>query len=154
EFFRTGVVEIDDVMAYVDRLGLKFARRAALDFGCGVGRLTQALCGHFDAAVGVDIAPSMIDKARAYNRHGERCRYSLNVSDDLSQFDDGQFDFIYSNIVLQHMLPRYSKKYVREFLRLLAPGGVAVLQLPTDRILAAGEVGESDEQITSLPDDA
>src|SRR3954451_21033973 len=81
EFFRTGEIEIDDVIVYIDRLGLKFARRAALDFGCGVGRLTQALCRHFDLAVGVDIAPSMVDKARAYNRHGQRCCYSLNVSD-------------------------------------------------------------------------
>jgi SAM-dependent methyltransferase len=129
-FFQTGEQEIDAVFAGFDSMGLSFPRRRALDFGCAVGRLTQALCRHFDRCDGVDIAPSMIELARKYDRYPGRCYYHLNGTDDLALFEDNTFDFVYSRLVLQHMQPRYSKKYIAEFLRVLAPGGVALFQIP------------------------
>ena len=45
EFFATGVEVVAEVMAGLDGLGIVVSRRRALDFGCGVGRLTQALRG-------------------------------------------------------------------------------------------------------------
>lgn len=131
EFFGTGMQEIDDRMNHVHSLGLKISREKALDFGCGVGRLTQALAYHFNEVFGVDIAPSMIELARKYNRHGDRCRYILNDADDLSLFPDDSFDFIYSNITLQHMKPRYSKRYIKEFVRTLSSDGLMIFQLPS-----------------------
>src|SRR5262249_5547329 len=44
---------------------------------------------------------------------------------------DAAFDLVYSNVVLQHMEPEYSARYIHEFTRILAPGGVAVFQLPS-----------------------
>jgi SAM-dependent methyltransferase len=117
-------------MEFIDSLPMKLARRRALDFGCGVGRLTQALCKYFQHCIGVDIAPSMIELARKFNRYGDRCEYRENPFDDLHEFDNDQFDFIYSNIVLQHMEPRYSERYVQEFVRVLSPEGLAVFQIP------------------------
>ncbi len=67
EFFEIGKQEIKDVMQYVEKLGLFQQRGRALDFGCGVGRLTQALASYFDEVVGVDIAPSMVMLAKQYN---------------------------------------------------------------------------------------
>ncbi len=130
EFFATGEREITVVMDYLGTLDVELAYDRALDFGCGVGRLSQALAAHFDEVVGVDIAPSMIELAKKYNRQGGRCTFVLNESDDLELFDDGLFDFIYSSITLQHIEPRYSKNYIREFLRLIRPRGVIVFQLP------------------------
>jgi SAM-dependent methyltransferase len=72
----------------------------------------------------------MIESANKYNRHGDRCRYYLNQCNDLKLFDENAFDFIYSNITLQHMAPRYSQQYIQEFLRILSPGGLLVFQLP------------------------
>ncbi len=130
EFFKTGVDEIEAVFKYLKSLNISIAKRKALDFGCGVGRLTQALAYYFDEVYGVDIAPSMIDLARKYNRHGNKCKYFLN-EDNLKLFDDNSFDFIYSNIVLQHIKPKYSKKYIMEFLRILMPYGVVIFQQPS-----------------------
>ena len=56
DFFQTGVTEIDRVMEYAATLPVSFARHRALDFGCGIGRLTQALASHFSEVHGVDIA--------------------------------------------------------------------------------------------------
>jgi SAM-dependent methyltransferase len=134
DFFQTGEQEIANLLHDVQRLGLPLRHGRALDFGCGVGRLTQALCGHFEHCCGIDIAPSMIKLANKYNRHSPRCSYILNEADDLSIFADNHFDFIYTTIVLQHMEPRYSRKYIEEFLRILAPAGVLVFQIPSERI--------------------
>jgi SAM-dependent methyltransferase len=133
EFFEWGRDEIEGVLRYVRSLGVELNRGRALDFGCGVGRLTQALAAHFEEVHGVDIAPSMIELADRYNQYGDRCRYHLNDTDDLLIFDQDSFDFIYSNITLQHMEPRYAKGYMGEFLRVLKAAGLLVFQLPTER---------------------
>jgi len=130
-FFATGRKEIDQVMAYVASLGAPLGREAALDFGCGVGRLTQALARHFHQVHGVDISEAMLALARELNQAGDRCHYHLNPRDDLALFPDNAFDFVYSNITLQHMPPAYSRGYILEFLRVLKPGGLAVFQIPS-----------------------
>jgi SAM-dependent methyltransferase len=130
EFFATGEAEISGVIEELKRRGFAAPSGKALDFGCGVGRLSQALARRFEAVSGVDIAPSMLEKARAYDRSGGRCEFLLNEKPDLSLFPGSSFGFIYSNIVLQHMAPAYALGYVSEFMRVLRPGGTLVFQLP------------------------
>ena len=130
EFFQTGKDEIDDVIGFAATLNYPIKGERALDFGCGVGRLTQALAPYFQEVYGVDIAISMIEQAREFCPEGLKCKFFLNQKDDLSQFDSGSFDFIYSNITLQHIRPEFSYKYIQEFMRILRPGGLMVFQLP------------------------
>ncbi len=130
EFFETGVREIDALFEYIGTLGVARSRRRALDFGCGVGRLTQALARDFARVDGVDIAPSMIARAREYNRRGDRCQFHVNGSGDLRLFDDDTFDLIYSNITLQHIPPPHAAGYLGELVRVLAPGGLLIFQIP------------------------
>lgn len=129
EFFATGRQEIARVLSLADALGLPADRDAALDFGCGAGRLSQALADHFTTVIGVDIAPSMLATANRYNAH-PNCRFVLNESSDLAVFDDESFDFVYSTIVLQHVPPDLALRYVDEFARVLRAGGLAVFTLP------------------------
>lgn len=131
EFFQTGVEEVAQILGWVDRVHPLHAQNLALDFGCGVGRLTQPLAEHFHEVRGVDISPSMIELAQQMNRHGERCQYLLNSRRDLALFADSTFDFIYSSITLQHIRPRFTQRYLAEFTRVLRPGGVIVFQLPS-----------------------
>ncbi|MFZ5595893.1 MAG: methyltransferase domain-containing protein [Bacillota bacterium] len=130
EFFQTGREEIEDVLNWVNSLGISLRKNRALDFGCGVGRLTQALCLYFDNCHGIDIAPSMIELAKKFNSYAGRCRYHVNEADNLELFESNYFDFIYSNIVLQHIEPRFGKNYIKEFIRVLSPGGTVVFQAP------------------------
>jgi SAM-dependent methyltransferase len=131
QFFQTGKDEIAEFFEYLNKLGTVIPKRHALDFGCGVGRLTQALAPNFDDVVGVDIAPSMLELARESNRFGDRCRYYLNERDDLAVFKDNSFDLVLSLITLQHIHPQYIRRYLAEFLRILAPQGVLYFQLPS-----------------------
>ena len=133
EFFETGRNEISAVIEYIKKQGVEVNYDRALDFGCGVGRLSQALGDHFQDVVGLDISEPMLQRARNYNRHGDRCQYVLNTTDHLEQFADGTFDFVYSNIALQHVQPEHSIKYMAEFFRVLRPGGVVFFQMPSER---------------------
>lgn len=130
EFFARGEREIAGVLEAVAAASGRKEFVRALDFGCGVGRLTQALAQHCAEATGVDISQSMVEQARRWNRHGERVQYLVNAQPDLRQLDSGRFDLIYSNIVLQHVAPELAQNYMREFFRLAMPGGVVVFQIP------------------------
>lgn len=141
-FFERGRSEIEGVLADLDAQGLAVGRARALDFGCGVGRLTQALAEHFEEAVGVDIARSMVEQARQLDRHGGRVTYLVNATADLAILDDASFDFVYSNKVLQHIPPRAVEAYVREFFRVLRPGGVAVFQMRSGPRVRPGSLRE------------
>ncbi len=139
KFFETGRNQVQALMAEVDRLGVSIPRGRALDFGCGVGRLTQALCEHFDQCCGVDIAPSMLAQAERFNKFGSRCRYVHNEAGNLRLFPDNSFDFVFSLIVLQHVEAENAKEYIREFIRVLAPGGLVVFQTPSHPL--SGDAG-------------
>jgi SAM-dependent methyltransferase len=124
-FFATGRTEIDTTLK---ELGdLLTARTSALDFGCGLGRLSQALAVHFDSVTGVDVAASMIEGAQARNAFPDRVSYVVNTTPTLP-FDDATFDFAYSILVLQHIPPKVAAGYISELIRVLRPGGVVVFQ--------------------------
>ena len=121
----TGNVEVETVVLHLSSLNcVPNYRGGALDFGCGVGRLTQALASRFASCVGVDISQEMIRKAESLNQYAH-CRYLVN-SDVRLPFADGSFSFIYTNITLQHVPRRLSESYLREFVRVLEPGGLLV----------------------------
>jgi SAM-dependent methyltransferase len=125
DFFETGEIEIATVMGYLGEVGcLPDAAGAALDFGCGVGRLTQAMGRRFAACVGVDISEEMIRRAEGLNPYAH-CSYMTSVTKRLL-FAEESFVFVYSNIVLQHMPRKLAVGYLREFVRVLEPGGVLV----------------------------
>ena len=132
ELLRTGESRIASLLRRGRRLGHPVEHRSALDFGCGVGRLTQALAPHFEECVGVDISEEMLSQARALAGGVPGVRFVQNDTDDLRQFADGSFDLVYSHIVLQHVPDRAAVlSYVGEFVRVLRPGGLVAFQLPS-----------------------
>lgn len=137
EFFDTGTKHIGRILKWMEANGYPHEHRTALDFGCGVGRLTQALCEHFQTCVGIDIAPSMLAKAREFNRYGHRCVYRLNEAEDLSLFREQTFDMVQTAHVLQHIRPPQSLRYIQEFIRVLKPGGLAVFHCPSQKAVFA-----------------
>lgn len=134
EFFATGDAEIAHVLAVAGSLGRPDGYGRALDFGCGVGRLTRALANRFDHAVGVDISGGMVERAQRLNADVPGAEFLLNAAPDLAQLESGSFDLVYSSIVLQHV-PTVAEieRYVVEFLRVVSPAGLVVFGLP-DRI--------------------
>src|SRR5690348_1397015 len=85
-FYLTGEQEILKLMDSVRDLGYPRVMDSALDFGCGLGRLTRALSNYFSRCVGVDISEEMIRRAKDLNASNPRCEFLAN-SDALSQFE-------------------------------------------------------------------
>jgi len=139
--FAAGRKEIADVLDDLRNLKLELRTGRALDFGCGVGRLSQALCQEFERVDGIDISDSMVRSARGFNQHGDQCTYHVNTNDDLRLFEDDTFDFVYSNITLQHIPPEYALRYIAEFFRVLRPGGVALFHVPGGKSHRPGSIG-------------
>jgi ubiquinone/menaquinone biosynthesis C-methylase UbiE len=131
QFWRLGEDEIARVMSTAATLGYPAGNDAALDFGCGVGRLTRAMTRHFSHCIGIDVAETMIEQATQLN-HGSACTFVVNETNDLARFEDSTFDFVYSALVLQH-LPTVEviRTFIAEFLRVLKPDGLLAFQLPT-----------------------
>jgi len=137
EFLASGSEHVRWILAYVAELGSPVVRGRALDFGCGPGRFTGALADEFEAVDAVDISETMV--ARARQLHGDRVRFHVNQRADLSLFEDGRFDFVLTYLVLQHIPTALALGYVGEFVRVLAPGGVAAFQAPAE-LLRSGSL--------------
>lgn len=130
EFFATGQAEVSSVLTVLAGHRVKVKGGRALDFGCGVGRLTQALADHFDECDGVDLAGSMVEQAQALNRRTDAVRFHQNSAPDLRLFETESFDFVLALLVLQHMETALMRGYLGEFVRVLRPGGIAYFNVP------------------------
>jgi SAM-dependent methyltransferase len=113
------------------RFGVIAGADRALDFGCGLGRLSRALGERFADVLGMDISPAMAEQATRLNRRVAACRFVVNPCADLRGVPSDEFDLVISLVTLQHVSQRNAiRSCIREFLRVAAPGGVIVLQLP------------------------
>jgi len=130
EFLASGTREIGGALRRLAALGLRHGRDRALDFGCGAGRLSNALAEHFAAVVGVDVSAPMLAEARRLDRSRGRIDFTLNDRPDLAAFGDDSFDLVYTDLVLQHLPPALAAGYLREFTRVLRPGGAMVVGVP------------------------
>lgn len=131
EFFEAGAGEVAKVLAAGARHDRPTARRRALDFGCGVGRLSRALSAHFDEVLGLDLSQPMVARAREFNVDRPGCRFEVNATAELTGLEDGEFDLVLSLITLQHVSdPAAVRYYLSELARVLAPGGLLAVQLP------------------------
>jgi ubiquinone/menaquinone biosynthesis C-methylase UbiE len=129
KFYATGEKEISAVFKKLKSLRINFRKNNALDFGCGAGRLTKALAKRFSKVTGVDISEPMIAAAQKYVK-GRGIKFVINASNRLEGLKDGSADFVYAGIVLQHIPPALSSNYIKEFMRALKPGGLAVFNIP------------------------
>jgi ubiquinone/menaquinone biosynthesis C-methylase UbiE len=130
EFFATGRTDAMRFISDLDRIRPNVARQRALDFGCGIGRVTRALAEHFQSVVGLDVAESMISRARSLNNGQRNCQFVTNDSVHLRLFADASFNVVYSRLVLQHIPARLLRRYIPELVRVTQPGGIIMFQLP------------------------
>ncbi|THD61793.1 bifunctional 2-polyprenyl-6-hydroxyphenol methylase/3-demethylubiquinol 3-O-methyltransferase UbiG [Phenylobacterium sp.] len=118
-FYASGAFHIDPIAADLKALTGALPKGRALDFGCGVGRLAEAMAKYADQVTGVDISPGMLELARKRDK-------GITYVDAIP---DGPFDWVNSFIVFQHIPPPRGEAIVEELLSKLAPGGMASLQL-------------------------
>lgn len=114
QFYASGDEDIGRLLGWFDEdVGARPSSGRALDIGCGVGRLAQAMAKHVAAVVGYDVAESMLALARA------EAPANAEFSTMLPQ---GPFGWINSYIVFQHIPPSEGLKLIEDALAQAAPG--------------------------------
>lgn len=99
------------------------------DFGCGEGASAVELAALGYQVVGFDLSPDLIEKANrraALDQVADRARFMVANAAETS-LPMEPFDLVFVEAVLHHMNPEEGLDMV---LRLLKPGGYAVIQEP------------------------
>lgn len=99
----------------------------AIDFGCGVGRLSSAMAPLFDEVVGIDISPGMLREARSYARSNHLANIRYENPEDGYEIPSDAFDFVHTYLVLQHMPVAAGEKAIGALVRALRTGGVGAI---------------------------
>ena len=102
-----------------------------VEYGCGVGRVTPHLAESFASVTACDISESHLGMARETVARSGRgnVRFALARAPDFGLHEP--FDLWFSYIVLQHNPPPVMAMVLRRALAMLAPGGMAIFQVPT-----------------------
>jgi len=102
-----------------------------LDFGCGDGLFTEAIFGRQAGIYGCDIAPNELPAAHRSGvyRHGVQFANGHHLP-----YRDDAFGTVYSNSVIEH-IPN-PQNVLSELARVLRPGGLLVLTVPSDHFRA------------------
>lgn len=117
---------------------------AALELGCGAGRLLPAMAERVDRVVGIELSPAMAARARtrlADSGLASRCRVDVG---DMSRIAfDGEFDLVYSSAnTIRHVLDDAAvARLWNGIARALRPGGAAVFDLELGIEYEAARVG-------------
>ncbi len=117
-------------------LGMQYSQmqtgkdRVAVEIGCGVGRVTQALGEHFGRVIGLDVAPALIEQARAKNVN-EHVSFQVSNGECLTPAGvaPGAVDTVFSYEVLYIVDPLTLQRYFHDVATLLSPGGEFVFQM-------------------------
>jgi arsenite methyltransferase len=118
---KAGIVQFHHGKFLIGPLALK-AGEHVLDVGTGTGRLAEfvaGLVGPQGRVIGIDPLESRIDIARL--RQSNTLTFETGRAEDLSRFDDGQFDAVYLNSVFHWIAEK--DRALREVRRVLKPGG-------------------------------
>jgi SAM-dependent methyltransferase len=126
DFWKSGAADLEALI--LPDVTLDSSARV-LEIGCGIGRLLRPLSLRVGRAIGIDISPEMVSRARA--ALSDRPNVDLSVTGgDLAGIPDASLDFVYSFIVFQHVPSRAAVlRYLHEAARALKAGGVLRFQV-------------------------
>jgi len=132
EFFQSGVWHVANVLEIVRDCFGSVPSGVALDFGCGVGRITTALARHFDRVVGLDISDGMIVEAKKAASAVNLINVEYDTSLNKQRFSAPLYDFVHTFIVLQHIPTKLGESIIADLLQSTKVGGVGVVHFTYD----------------------
>ncbi len=125
-FFRSGGEFVNGVLErFKQHFGyLIGSDDAAIDFGCGVGRLTVPMAGVCRRVAGIDVSETMREECLR-NARSRRLRNVDCFESPAALAAEGvYFDWLNSYIVFQHIETRLGYALFDSLLKLIRPGGV------------------------------
>ncbi len=117
------------ILAYLSEEA--FIGKTILDFGCGSGASTMALCKLFPQAtiIGVDLERELLNIARLRKQHWGFTQTQFLPSPSAESLPEGlgPVDFVVIFAVYEHLLPHERRLLLPKLWGLLKPGGVLFL---------------------------
>jgi SAM-dependent methyltransferase len=131
---------------YEDSIGDISAAEHILDFGCGWGRVIRFFLRDVPPSTlhGVDPSADMIEICKQTNRW---CDFLVIDPRPPTSFADMTFDLIFANSVFSHLSEEIHTEWLKEFDRILKPGGLLVATT-----WPRAYIGTREERISRLPD--
>ncbi|HWX74458.1 MAG TPA: class I SAM-dependent methyltransferase [Solirubrobacteraceae bacterium] len=127
QFFATGRHQVKKLLDAIEQCtGASPARTRALDFGCGVGRLTLPLAERFEHVYGVDVSTSMLREAERNASEQHVSNVEWIETPRLSELS-GRYDLVLSTIVFQHIPVREGERLFATLVAGLRPGGCGAI---------------------------
>lgn len=123
DFFASGRSAVARLVKRHERHFGPLAQCRALDHGCGVGRLSLPLARKFDRVVGLDVSQAMLSEASANARDAGLTNVEFALADDGLSNAPGEFDFVISYMVLQHVRVRRGLRILSRLMAKVRPGG-------------------------------
>lgn len=96
-----------------------------LEIGPGVGRVGRELAPHVRRWYGADVSRGMLDRSAARMRGQNNTVFVPLPGDGTLPFPAGTFDRAFAHLVFFHIDKQEQWRYLREFARVLKPGGIA-----------------------------
>jgi SAM-dependent methyltransferase len=117
----------------LQEFGIVLSHKKMLDFGCGAGASTLIFlrCGATDVT-GVEVDDALLDIARCRLNDFFQNSYKLVKIDHidgkyLMPFSDREFDIVWAQALMEHVLPDQRKFVLRELWRVLRKDGLLVI---------------------------
>lgn len=123
-FERTGREDAERLAAHAD------GAATVLDYGCGIGRVALHMAPRYGRLWAVDASPAMLAMAAERLAGRPSVRLSRSTGTGIPEVPSESVDFVYSLLVLQHVEREDAFAILREFHRVLRPGGRAYLTYP------------------------
>jgi len=105
------------------------SKMTAIDLACGPGTFTRPLAAHVERAIGADLTPAMVEKARAEAARDAITNIEFTCADVYSlPFADNSADILTCGYAFHHMTDPLNA--LKEMARVARPGGrVAIIDI-------------------------
>lgn len=125
-----------DLMRIVDKY-LHFENKIVMDYGCGIGILTEEIMKHYNPAgvYACDVASESVkettDRCKGYSSF----KGAYLIDDNQLPLEDGKFDIITVTEIVEHLSEKALDFLLKQVNRLLRVGGVLVVTTPNEENL-------------------
>lgn len=125
--------QVDLTLALYD---LSLRDKRVLDFGCGFGASSYCLIRHgANNIVAADLEQKNTDFAKQFFTQRGLAQYiDVRQEDLVPQLRPGEYDIIWLQAVMEHLLPAERTEYLQRFWEALRPGGTLVITETPNRV--------------------
>ena len=128
-FFASGKEHVARLMEIIHEFRPGFRLRTAVDFGCGVGRVTIPLAESSERVIAVDISEAMLEQARENCRIRDLSNVAFLNSNEFLQMPEASVNLVHSFIVLQHIPKREGYALIAKLISILETKGVGAIHV-------------------------